>query len=508
MKRLSKEELRRYVPNAIYELREEELDEYFQLTEFIFDQLEPFAETTVPRSPVLPATRDPGRRPKASEDPWNAIVRWCWAQADADGILTGKRVALKDNIAIAGVPLTCGSEVLQGHIPAEDATVTERLLRAGAEIVAVTNMENFAMSGGGDTSHYGPILNPVDPTRTASGSSGGSAAALHYDGVDITLGTDQGGSIRLPAAWCGVLGLKPTFGLVPYTGILGIDQSYDHVGPLARTTDDLARALQAVAGRDEADPRQGDVVLADYTAAVAGAPEDLSGATLGVLSEGFDARAGAEEPVVHAVRAAVERLKELGADVKEVSVPEHLTGSALFFVSVIEGQTATIAGFGNGYHWRGRYSEDTAVALGEGLRRSGDALPPQVKVILLVGEFLRTEYFSKLYARAHNLRHALRKAYDAALETVDFLVLPTSTELPHRYVRDCSLSERVRSGWTMGGDTAVFDYTGHPALTMPAAEAGGLPVGVQIVGRMHDEARIIALARTYEAAYGWLPRSV
>ena len=176
-----------------------------------------------------------------------------------EGILSGLRLAMKDSVAIAGIPLTCGSAILQGFVPRYDATVTDRILRAGAEIVCITNMDDLAFSGGGESSWYGPTRNPFDPERSAGGSSSGAAAALWYDGIDLAVGCDQGGSIRAPASWCGVVGLKPTHSLVPYTGIAGIDATFDHCGPLARTAEGTALLLQAMAGQDPGDPRQCEV---------------------------------------------------------------------------------------------------------------------------------------------------------------------------------------------------------------------------------------------------------
>jgi amidase len=506
MKRLSRRTLRNYLPRDVFTIADEELGEYLRVAEVVFDALEPFAAASGTAGPNIEATRELGRKPTEDEDPYNAIVRWCRVKAEEEGILSGMRLGLKDNIAIAGIPMTCGSRALRNYVPGEDSVLTNRLLAEGAEIVAVTNMENFAMSGGGDTSCYGPILNPMDVTRTASGSSGGSAAALYYENIDITFGTDQGGSIRLPAAWCGVLGLKPTFGLVPYTGIMSIDQSFDHAGPLARTAEHLALALQAVAGKHDSDPRQGWVMVTDYQKAVTGGESRLEGVTLGLVKESLDPRAGTEDLVRDALLSALDRLCELGATVKELSIPEHITGVGFFFALIIEGQCATLDGYGNGYHWRGKYTEDLAMAFRENLRKHGDELPPQIKLIWTLGRFLRQEYGSTLYARAQNCRRALREAYDAAFRDVSFLILPTSTELPHAYIADQSIGERILAGWTMGGNSAVFNYTGHPALSMPAAEASGLPVGVQIVGPMFSESAILRLAKTYEGAYGWLPR--
>ena len=212
--------------------------------------------------------RDPGSRPTQEADPLNAIVRRCSVKGSPSGRLAGKRVGLKDNICVAGIPSTSGSRVMAGYVPDMDATIVTRLLDAGAEIVAILNMDDFAFSGSGHISAYGPVLNPHDREHLAGGSSGGSAAALYYDDIDMTIGCDQGGSIRTPASWCGVVGLKPTFGLVPYTGIFSADATIDHVGPMGRSAVDVALMLEVIAGRDPLDPRQQNVPVQRYTEAL------------------------------------------------------------------------------------------------------------------------------------------------------------------------------------------------------------------------------------------------
>ena len=181
---------------------------------------------------------DVNEEERAARDPLNAVVRWVSVKSNErrakNGPLAGMRMGLKDNIAVAGVPMTCASRILQGFVPTIDAVVTQRLVEAGAEIVAILNMENMAFSGGGESSHYGPISNPCDPKRVSGGSSGGSGASLAYPWIDANIGGDQGGSIRIPAAWCGVVGHKPTHSLVPYTGAVGIDKTIDHLGPMTR----------------------------------------------------------------------------------------------------------------------------------------------------------------------------------------------------------------------------------------------------------------------------------
>lgn len=510
LKRLGRAELIEYAREVRVSIGEQEIDQYLELTDRMSSLMDAFAAEPLPPAANIEARRDAEEnRPPVFEDPLNAVVRWCSVKADVEGPLSGKRIGLKDNMAIAGVPMTYGSTVMSDYVPVRDSVVADRILRAGGEIVAVLNMDSFAWSGGGETSDYGPILNPFDLTRTASGSSGGSAAALFYDNVDITFGTDQAGSIRLPASWCGTLGLKATHGLVPYTGIAAIDHTYDHVGPLARTVEELAIGLAAVAGRDDSDPRQCGVETLDYIDAVHTAPDSLKGRTIGVLSEGFgaddpDAPLGTRESA-EATRAVIENFAALGASVREVSVPEHLYGAGLMFTAIAEGQAAMMTGGGNGYHWRGRYDPDLALELGRRLAGRGHNLPPTLKMVLLLGTHFRRHYYGSLYAKAQNLTPALRAAYDRALTEVDVLALPTATHYAHIHKPDATLTERVLRGDSMIGNTGPFDATGHPALSIPAAEADGLPVGVMLVARHFGERTLIALARTYEARVGWRP---
>ena len=466
----------------------DEADAYRDLLDRVLavvDDVEPSA--------AAPPSRDTGRPPQPGEDPLNAVVRWCRVQEQEEGPLAGIRVALKDSMALAGVPMTCGSRVLEGYVPPRDAVIVERLLGAGAEIVAITNMDDLAFSGGGDTSAYGATLCPFDLERTAGGSSGGSAGVLWYDGVDVGLGTDQGGSIRVPAAWCGVVGLKPTHALVPYSGIVGIDRTFDHAGPMARSVEGAARALDVMAPE------------ASAVSAVDAAPADLSGARLGVVTEGLGEGVGAQAVVVEALEAALDRFRGLGAEVVERSLPEHLQAGGIAFAGFVEGVTALFAGGGNGFHHEGPYEPELALALGEGLAERGDTLPPQVKTALLAGTHLERLYLGAAYATAQNRRPELRAAYDRALDGLDALVFPTTPGLPHGVDPELPMAERVWRGWALLANTYPTDMTGHPALSLPLAEAEGLPVGVMLVGRHGDDARLLALGRTAERELGWRP---
>jgi amidase len=504
--RIKPEELHELAASWGFTIGADEEAELLAIAESVFqafDLLESQESASV--EPVA-AVREAGRPPEAGEDPLNAIVRYCRVRAEgADGVLSGKRIGIKDSVAIAGIPLTCGSRVLKGYVPGEDSVVVDRILRAGGELVAVTNMDDMALSGGGDSSWYGPTLNPWDETRSAGGSSSGSAAALFYDGIDVCVGGDQGGSIRVPASWCGVVGLKPTHSLVPYTGIAGMDQTFDHCGPMGRAAADVAALLQTIAGKDESDPRQREVVTADYPAAVDRAADDLHGIRLGVVAEGFSDGVGAEPATVEAVRETVERLSGLGAKPVELSLPEHLEAGGLAFASFVEGATSTIEGGGNGFGWSGRYWEDLPPALAKGLGTHAQELSPQVKIMLVAGRWLRRRHAGALYAKAQNLRPWLREAYDRALDGVDALLLPTTPWRAHLLTPEPSMSEKVLRGWQNLGNTYPTDMTGHPAISLPLAEADGLPVGVMLVGRRFDDALLLGLAATCERALGWAP---
>ncbi len=504
--RIRPQELHELARSWGFTVDEAEAEQLLAVEEAVFQAFDLLESQEPAFAEPVEAVRDPGRRPNGSEDPLNAIVRFCRVRAEGgEGVLSGRRIAVKDAVAIAGIPLTCGSRVLQAYVPAEDSVVVDRILRAGGEVVAITNMDDLAFSGGGDSSWYGPTLNPWDRNRTAGGSSGGSAAALFYDGVDVSVGGDQGGSIRAPASWCGVVGLKPTHGLVPYVGISGIDQTFDHCGPIGRTAADVAALLQAIAGRDAGDPRQRDVPVSDYVAAVAEAPEALAGVRLGVVAEGFSEAVGAEPATVEAVEATVERLRGLGAEPVDVSLPEHLQAGGIAFIGFVEGITNLMETGGNGYAWPGRYSQDIAPALQAGLREHAQELSPQMKVAPIAGRWLRGRYAGALYAKAQNLRPWLRAAYDRALEDVDALVLPTTPWRAHELAPEPPLADRVLRGWANLANAYPTDMTGHPAISLPLAEAGGLPVGTMLVGRRFDDARLLSLAATCEHALGWTP---
>ena len=246
-----KAELQRIAAENHFTLSDGEADSIEAALTPIIAFLERIDQMPIASSPSVTQfrQRDAGRRPTPAEDPLNAVVRKISVKGAPSGKLKGKRIAVKDSVAIAGIPISGGSHVLEGFVPTDDATIVSRMLGEGAEMVATLVMDDFALSGEGTTSAHGHTLNPHRPEYCPGGSSCGSGAALYYDWIDITIGTDQGGSIRMPASWSGVAGIKPTYGLVPYTGVMSIDPSLDHVGPMARKVSDLALTLEVIAAK-------------------------------------------------------------------------------------------------------------------------------------------------------------------------------------------------------------------------------------------------------------------
>jgi|KBSSwiStaDraftv2_1062776.scaffolds.fasta_scaffold160894_2 amidase len=478
-------------------LSDPQLRHYANLARRLGDGYEELQALRPPRPQVVPATREVGERPGSDDDPFHAIVRRCRVTAERSGPLEGMRIAVKDSIAVAGVPMTAGSAVL-ALTPSADSTVVDRLLRAGAQIVATANMDAFGCSGGGDTSAHGTILNPHDTGRTAGGSSGGSAAALSYPDIDAALGCDQAGSIRLPAAWCGVLGLKPTFGLVPYTRIMGLDRELDHVGPLARTVDDLARVLTVIAGPDVEDPRtRGVAAPAGYLAACA--TPDVAGLRVGVLTEAVHA---VQPPIAAAFAESVSDLGRLGLVPVEISISEHRWGGAIA-AGLYSEATANLFDYPGSAcvpAWL-----ELAEALDAGLRGNPAGLSPPVILSILMGRQTRERDRGATYGLASLLRAPLSRAYDDALGHVDVLAMPTAPVAPHRIDPELPADERLLRGWRIFANTSQFNMTGHPALSMPAAAADGLPVGVMLVARHGDDALLLRIAAAFERRFGWRP---
>lgn len=462
-----------------------------------YDRLDELPE---PRLPVR-YPRTSGRPPKPDENPYNA---WAWVsdiEGAPTGVLQGVRVGVKDNICVAGQPMRNGNRILESFIPDIDATVVTRILDAGGIIAGKTVCEDLCFSGHSHTSQPVPVRNPLDPTRSAGGSSSGSGAAIAAGDVSMCLGADQGGSIRMPASWCGVVGLKATHGLVPYTGVFPIEPTIDHVGPMGRTVEDVVRLLTVIAGPDGLDPRQAGVVTQDYLAAVR---TPLKGLRVGVVLEGFD-RPESEQVSDLKVKQALKELAAAGALIEDISIPWHLDGYHVYTPIIMEGATEImLKGNSMGYGWQGYYTTCLLEAWARGWRSRPDDLPETAKFVLLFSEYMHENYHGRFYAKAQNLRRELRAAYDDALEHFDVLAMPTIPfRAPPLPEANCGLEEWITVALNMEGNTAPFDVSGHPAISVPCGMDGGLPVGLMFVAKRFDEASVLRAARGFEQLGDW-----
>jgi len=500
----SREELLEIAEDAHIPLNESELEDYAELVADTLDLLERVEE--IPEPQFAPhetsfSERRNAHRPAEADDPHNAWITKVDVPGAADGPLVDKTVGLKDNIALAGVEMTNGSRLLEGYVPEIDATIVSRLLDAGATIKGKLNMESFAFSGSSDTSDFGTVTNPRAPGYIAGGSSSGSGAAVAAGDVDIAIGGDQGGSIRIPASCCGIVGLKPTTGLVPYTGIFPIDSTLDHTGPMAESVTEIAEALEVLAGPDSLDPRQpADLDPVPYTDALV---DDVEGMTVAVLDEGFG-REESDPEVDATVRDAIETLESLGAETVEASVPRHLDSLALWMAIAGYGGIQTLKQGGTGSLLDGWYDTGLATAYDKFRKSQGHDFPASVKATWLAIEYVDRKYQgSALYGKGQNITLAMREAYDEVLEEADVIAMPTVPIKPLEIDPDLSRVERISRSLVTSLNTSPFDLTHHPAITVPCGTAGDRPVGLMLVGERFDEPSVLQTAYTYQQHTDW-----
>jgi amidase len=449
--------------------------------------------------PVL-YPRTSGYRPTAEENPMNAWFVKTEIKGAPRGPLLGRSVALKDNVCLAGVPMMNGASTLKGYTPDLDATVVTRLLDAGATIAGKAHCEYFCLSGGSHTNATGPVHNPHKHGYSAGGSSSGPGALVGSGEIDMAIGGDQGGSIRMPASFCGCYGMKPTHGLVPYSGIMPIENTIDHTGPMTQNVMDNALMLEAIAGADGLDPRQYDVETDRYTAAVG---RGVSGLRIGVIKEGFG-QPGAEADVNEKVFAAAGKLRDLGATVDEISVPWHLHGVAIWTPIALEGLTQQMMlGNGMGTGWEGLYTT-SLLEYHSNWRTRADELSDTLKISMLVGQYHLKHTRGRYYAKAQNLSRQLREEFNKVFASYDLLLTPTTAmKAPPIPPADASLELYCQRGFEMITNTAPFDVTGHPAMSVPCGMSQGLPVGLQIIGRRYDESTIYRAASAFEQSGDW-----
>ena len=412
-----------------------------------------------------------------------------------DGPLAGRSVGVKDNISTKGIRTTCGSGMLADYVPPYDATVVKRLTEAGATIAGKTNMDEFGMGTTTETSAFGPTRNPVDPTRVPGGSSGGSAAAVAAGETDLALGSDTGGSVRCPAAFCGVVGIKPTYGLVSRYGLVAYANSLEQIGPLAPTVSEAAELLDVIAGPDERDAttrydeREGHP--AETTTYADAADGDVDGLSIGVCTELVE---GADDRVVERFEAAVDELAAQGAEVKEVSLPSVETAVQAYYVIATSEASSNLARFdGVRYGQSGGYDDDWNQAFADSRASFG----PEVKRRILLGTFaLSAGYQDRYYRKAQDARAWIRRDFDETFDEVDVVASPTMPVLPFE------LGESLSDPLTMylaDANTTPVNLANLPAVSVPAGRADGLPVGLQLVGPRFGEETIIRAASAVEA---------
>lgn len=479
-------------------LTDEELTEFSEIMEpYIqsYDRL----DATPDFLPPVRYPRSPGNFPSASENPLNAWYVKTDVLGAPDGPLRGKRIALKDTICLAGVPMMCGSSIMEGYTPEIDATIVTRMLDAGAVIAGKAHCENFCLSGGSHTNAKGPIHNPWKHGYMAGGSSGGSAALVAAGEVDMAIAGDQGGSIRIPASNCGVYGMKPTHGLVPYTGVMPIEQTIDHVGPVTNNVSDNALLLEILAGEDGLDPRQYKPKTFRYTEALG---RGAQGLRIGILKEGFN-HSVSEPDVDQKVLAAAERFKELGARVEEVSIPDHHLAVDCWTAITVEGlQDGMMHGNSAGTNYRGLFLPSMIDHMAQ-WRSRADELSHSLKVCMFLGEFYQEQYRGRFYGKAQNLMRKVNEQYAAALKQYDLLLMPTVPMKPQQIPpADCSITEYVNRAFEMIANTAPFNG-GLPAMSVPCGLLEGLPIGMMLVGPNYGEMKIYQAAHAFEQSGDW-----
>jgi amidase len=442
--------------------------------------------------PPVSYPRLPGRRPAPEENRRGAWYVKTEVAGAAAGKLRGKAVALKDNICLAGVPMMNGASTMEGYVPDVDATV--------GTIVGKTVCEYFCFSGGSHTSATGPVHNPHRMGYSAGGSSSGSAAVVAAGEVPMALGGDQGGSIRIPASFCGIYGMKPTHGLVPYTGIMPIELTLDHTGPMTATVEDNALLLEVLAGPDGLDPRQYGAAAKPYREALGKA---AGGLRIAVVEEGFG-HSQSMPQVDAVVREAAGRFSGLGATVDTVSIPMHRDGSAIWLAVAAEGALMQMMlGNGFGFNWQGLYVT-SMLNFHSSWRSRADELSDTLKNTMLLGHYMVTRYRGHYYAKAQNLVRRLRRAYDEVLSRYDLLLMPTlpmvATPLPEA---NAPVADILQRGFEMLANTAQFDCTHHPAMSLPCGMVDGLPVGMMLVAKAFDEETIYRAAAAFENGVDW-----
>ncbi|MDA0257711.1 MAG: Asp-tRNA(Asn)/Glu-tRNA(Gln) amidotransferase subunit GatA [Cyanobacteria bacterium] len=407
------------------------------------------------------------------------------------GPLAGLPLAIKDNLCTRGVRTTCASRMLDQFVPPYESTVTDRLWRAGGVLVGKTNLDEFAMGGSTETSAFGATQNPWNTDHVPGGSSGGSAAAVASGSCIASLGSDTGGSIRQPASFCGVVGLKPTYGRVSRWGLVAFASSLDQVGPFATSVADAAELLQVIAGPD---PRDSTCLKAEVPDFSSGLNQSIKGLKVGVIRECFDAE-GLDAEVKASTQAAAAQLEALGAELVEVSCPRFTDGIATYYVIAPSEASANLARYdGVKYGFRAADAESLASMTA---RSRAEGFGAEVQRRILIGTYaLSAGYVDAYYRKAQQVRTLIRRDFDAAFESVDVLLTPTA---PSTAFKAGAHADDPLAMYLADLLTIPVNLAGLPAISVPCGFSdAGLPIGVQLIGNVLDEARLLRVAHQYE----------
>ncbi|MFS0723742.1 Asp-tRNA(Asn)/Glu-tRNA(Gln) amidotransferase subunit GatA [Paenibacillus sp. 1P07SE] len=415
------------------------------------------------------------------------------AESGELGLLFGLPAGIKDNISTEGLRTTCASQFLDNFNPIYDATVTRKLKQAQSVTIGKLNMDEFAMGGSNENSSYHATRNPWNRERVPGGSSGGSAAAVAAGQVYFSLGSDTGGSIRQPASYCGVVGLKPTYGLVSRFGLVAFASSLDQIGPITKNVEDAAYVLQAIAGYDEMDSTSANVSIPDYVSALSG---DVKGLRIGVpkeyLGEGIDSQ------VKEAVLAALKVYEDLGATWEEVSLPHTEYAVATYYLLASSEASSNLARFDGVRYGVRADNPDNLIDLYRKSRSQG--FGPEVKRRIMLGTYaLSSGYYDAYYLKAQQVRTLIKRDFDQVFERFDLIMGPTAPTTAFR------IGEQIGDPLTMYLNdicTIPVSLAGVPAISVPCGLADGLPVGLQIIGKAFDESTVLRAAHAYEQHTG------
>lgn len=410
------------------------------------------------------------------------------------GPLTGIPVAIKDNMCTNGVLTTCSSKILHNFVPPYDATVVEKLAESGAITIGKANLDEFAMGSSTENSAFFPTKNPWDLSKVPGGSSGGSAASVAADEAIVALGSDTGGSIRQPASFCGVVGMKPTYGRVSRYGLVAFASSLDQIGPLTKDVTDAALVLQAIAGKDPLDSTSVDVPVPDFAAAL---KADVRGLKIGVPKEFF--AQGVQPEIAEAVWKGIELLKSLGAEYKEISMPIMEYALPTYYIIAPSEASSNLARYdGVRFGHRSKHAPDVIKML---MASREEGFGPEVKQRIMIGTYaLSAGYYDAYYVKAQKVRTLIRQAYDKAFEEFDVLISPTSPTVAFGVGEktDDTMQMKLADVCTIPANMA-----GIPALSLTCGFHEGLPIGMQIMGKAFDEETILRTAYTFEQSTDW-----